>query len=294
MPSVEEIQKIFEAFQKNFESVTLTLIASMNKISENLSRIGEAMELTDKINIQNVENKQLLNQMDRQMKSLLGRLERMSKGGFELPELPPEPAEQDVESLLSASYTPSGAATSSEQSEEKSSEPVVNSNLDTEISNDPSPNPTNDESFDALLESISGSSNPPQPESNSPIETIPPIPPNPVLEQKNQENSQLSKDQPSAWDEGLETTNSPIPNPSTPKEFLQNLILDVEKAATIDEVGNLILQMKEHLSKLVPFNGSYFEMVMYSGPKRSQKGVPNNPTIIQEAKQKIQGWIAKF
>ena len=113
---MQTVEESFEKFQKNFESVTLTLIAQMNKISELLSRVSEAMDLTDKIKIQNVENKQIITQLDKQIKALMGRLERMSRGGFEIPEAPLKagespapvasgPSDEDMEALLNASYS---------------------------------------------------------------------------------------------------------------------------------------------------------------------------------------------
>jgi hypothetical protein len=80
------VEEEFIKFQKSFEQVTLNLIASMSKISETLDRVSSAMELTAKIEIQNLENKQVLGNLEKQVRSLLTRLDKMSKGGFILPE----------------------------------------------------------------------------------------------------------------------------------------------------------------------------------------------------------------
>ena len=91
---MKKIEETFSAFQKNFEKVTLTLIAEMNSISDSMSRISEAMEVADKIRIQNVENKQVLTQLINGVKAVQGRLEKMSKGGFIIPEAKEVPSDQ--------------------------------------------------------------------------------------------------------------------------------------------------------------------------------------------------------
>ena len=63
-------EETFAKFQKNFEEVTLTLIAAMSKITENLDRVTGAMDLAAKIEIQNLENKQVLQNLEKQFKAV--------------------------------------------------------------------------------------------------------------------------------------------------------------------------------------------------------------------------------
>jgi hypothetical protein len=353
------IEEIFEKFQKNFETVTLTLIAQMNKISENMNRVGETIEIVDKIRIQSIENKQLLTNFDKQMKTILGRLEVMSKGGFELPEAPIGPAApiqpklsdlagEDLDALLNTAYDGPKSAEETEtpepeiqidvQSPLKSPEPqkqpeiasipVSDGSLPDSSSKDPEIDlllntPSSDDSV-SISENAPVPSEPdlavplsnPQPKTSS--DTLSPLPT--MGAKKSPSPAENPRSLPSLTPTPLPTpklsspTPAPMPsvpnspggksfpisgwarvnNPTIPKEILTNLMIDVENAPTLDRVGDLIMDAKEMLTKKVPFNKSYFEMLMIAGPNRAKKGAPNTEEMVKIVYEKIKLWIANF
>ena len=364
------VEQTFEQFQKNFEQVTLTLIASMNKIQEHLGRVVETMELTEKLRIQNSENLQNLSHLEKQVKSLINRLDKMSQGGFQLPAVQfpsvsakmgtptsavPAPVSNQLDSLLNVAYTGNSAPV---DDLEKEFGPLKTTNAVTtppkdEVSSSSSPNlqiSSNEEIVPNPPRII-----PPACDDHTPIDVSDDLPPPPKLPSmevpsevlpsltpmpKNIPEHIKSVPPPTPVPTGVPETSIGLPNlsplptprgaaptpisfsnppvlsantpqnipaivaesdglqkvpmPNTPKDYFTNLMIDLSSTKTQGEFGDLILKTKDALAKKIPFNPSYFEILMYAGPFKAKKDLPVTPEIVKLTMDKIKGWLAKF
>ena len=274
------IEDHFGKFQQNFEQVTLTLIGNMNKITETLDRISAAMDMTDKIKIQNVENKQILNHLEKQVKSLVTRLDRMSRGGFEIPEAPVQQAGAPSASMDSIFDTVVSTK----------SEPVVD-DLEAEFG-----------PLDDSVDVVQAPADPPAPElpptpapADPPAPELPPTPapaapPVPKIVPASQPDISLTP-MPQA-PAALQAQQSFNAESKSPGGVLNTLLENIKTSATLDQVGNLIMGAKEALAKMIPFSSIYFEMLMLAGPWKNATGKPVSADTIQKCTEKIGSWSA--
>lgn len=357
------IEDTFAKFQKNFETVTLTLIAEMNKISERLQRVNESMDLTEKIRIQNSENLQSLSHLEKQVKALVARLDKMSVGGFQIPEAPipssapaaPSSAGMD---LLNATFT----GKSSEPDDlEKEFGPLPENQISPSV-NQSTPVqsiPALDVVTEKIDEDILAPKKPTEAEIPEipkapakmppPITKIPPtpiMPPTPVIpiSKPNPVPSNPTLDIPAPIPRApvppipvapvpvvptsMAPSNAGLPSltklpkapgsvqqvqpesvinasigpntldslteNSSPQDFFNALIAELEKCKKQGEAGDLIVKVKETLSRKIQFNPSYFEMFMYGASLKAKKDIPFGPDILIQAKEKIKVWRQKF
>jgi hypothetical protein len=355
-------EETFALFQKNFEEVTLTLIAAMSKITENLDRVTGAMDLAAKIEIQNIENKQVLQNLEKQFKAVLNRLDKMSRGGFELPEAPTQPiaaSSGSMDDIFNATIDKSSEPVDDLEAEfgplnEKVmdtaiTEPILEDN-EPEHSSEPAPAPPAPKlppTPAPPAPKLPPTPAPPAPklpptpappvpklpetdeipifEEEPPKQTRPshsglsPLPPpTPSLSPLPPPPSNLGKSHPPIPSGGIDSPPQPpvkhveptpstvnnrkygvsnwtiIESPTSGADLLNNLMVEIEDAESLEDIGRKILATKDTLSKKVPFSPAYFEMLMLAGPYANSKGKPNSRDVVQKCFEKIQSWKATF
>jgi hypothetical protein len=317
----DDLNEYFAKFQKNFEEVTLTLIGQINKITDNLNRVTDNIQVIEELRIKNSENTQTFTQIEKNVKSLLLKLEKMSQGGFQIPEMPigeiasapsinaseldalnipftgpasePDDLEKEFGPLPETDTNESEPEVSTPKQEEKEEEvtekelPPVQEELPVqeEIVSE-------DEKIADIMENEEKSEEieeetPKRPNGWTSEDSLTPLPkPSPnVAKELNL----------SAEDEDQEgSDNGKTPNPTTPKEYLNNLLIDAQSLNNQKDLGDLILQTKITLSKKIPFNVSYFEMVVMGSKMQIKKDLPIDDALREEAISKIKGWLTKF
>ncbi len=290
-----------------------------------MDRIQGAMDLTDKLRIQNVENKQHLTNLNNQVKALVRRLDKMSRGGFEVPDAPLHPVKSsadDLDFLLGAEI--SAPSTSNEDDDlEKEFGPLdtPEDEIVDDVSDHP-PQPTS-EPPEPQIESVPEPQPIPQPPEPKKPEVPPttmqggaaemelsPLPSKPVPSAKPSEASSS----PAAKKDELDLL-SPLPNkPAAPKEqkvliggdglsgwkyisepsnaqdVLNNLMVQIENAEMQSDVGNLITKAKDAISQYEPFSKIFFDMLMVAGKYQYKKQTANEDLVIKTCFEKIKEW----
>ena len=269
---ISKIETDFKEFSEKFEQAAMTLIARMAEITEKLDRITGAVEIIDKLKVQNSENKQEMTQVKNGMQSMLRRLEKMAKDGFVIPDSPP-PGEGPMLGASSLNVSYSGS---------KKSEVDDLSDLG-ELP-----------SMDDLKKQYGLDSGAPANKSAPPPKPVAPKPEAPKFEPAKPSVAQKDPVQHVQSASNIPKSDiTRIENASTPKDILQNLIKDIEEANLESHVGTLVIQTKDKIAKLVPFHTTYFEMIMFGGKyKASTK--PNSAELVADVKKKIEEWKSKF
>ncbi|MHA1339334.1 MAG: hypothetical protein ACTSRZ_04500 [Promethearchaeota archaeon] len=271
---LSKLEEELNKFAAKFEEVSMTLIAKMSEIDDKLNRINFAVELVEKLRIQKAENKRIMMNVENGFKNLLRRLEKMAKDGFVIPEGGGEVKETGSLSALNMTI--------------ESTEEIEDDLADLG-------EPPSMEEIEKQLIEMGELPSKEEPNKGAVSQPQPPITqPNIATQLPSPKLSKPENVQYTQSASGIPKSNlQKIPNPKTPQEILQNLIINVEEANLESHVGMLILKAKDELSKLIPFHSTYFDMVMVGGKiKASQK--PNSAKLVNEIKTKINEWMQKF
>ncbi|MCP4761709.1 MAG: hypothetical protein GY870_08005 [archaeon] len=96
----KKINEDFGKFSDYFQEVCMTLIAKMAEITDKLDRVTGAVEMVDKVRIQNSENKQIMKGINKGLEKLKDTISEMERLGFILPDTSGDKKGKDRQSTI--------------------------------------------------------------------------------------------------------------------------------------------------------------------------------------------------